>query len=205
MASSLPSRCLTRPRVRPSTTASTCRRVLDKQNMPSSGDVNEVEKAKKTEEDKKKIGAVTMTIRALEGSIDYFRNSMGSVQECPCDCGTDKCNMHGVVGSGCSTRVFKAQQLIQEFCNGKELCRSINPDEAVAYGAAVDAAIMVCHLVHGCCHCVWCRQKSRQRKWWSRVIIHLCLMCYVVFVLSWKCTILTCCLSHLQMRCRHFV
>ena len=34
----------------------------------------------------------------------------------------------------------------------------INPDEAVAYGAAVDAATMVSHLVHGYCHCVWCRQ-----------------------------------------------
>ena len=45
----------------------------------------EVEKAKKTEEDKKKIGAVTMTIRVLEGSMDYFRYSMGSVLECLCD------------------------------------------------------------------------------------------------------------------------
>jgi heat shock protein 1/8 len=43
---------------------------------------------------------------------------------------------------GGSTRIPKVQQLIQEFFNGKEPCRSINPDEAVAYGAAVQAAIL---------------------------------------------------------------
>jgi len=43
---------------------------------------------------------------------------------------------------GGSTRIPKVQQLLQDFFNGKELCKSINPDEAVAYGAAVQAAIM---------------------------------------------------------------
>ena len=38
---------------------------------------------------------------------------------------------------GGSTRIPKVQQLLQDFFNGKELCKSINPDEAVAYGAAV--------------------------------------------------------------------
>merc|ERR1712146_682748 len=47
----------------------------------------------------------------------------------------------GVLVGG-STRIPKVQQLIQEFFNGKEPCRSINPDEAVAYGAAVQAAIL---------------------------------------------------------------
>jgi len=50
--------------------------------------------------------------------------------------------VHEVVLVGGSTRIPKVQQLIQEFFNGKEPCRSINPDEAVAYGAAVQAAIL---------------------------------------------------------------
>ena len=43
---------------------------------------------------------------------------------------------------GGSTRIPKVQQMLQDFFNGKELCKSINPDEAVAYGAAVQAAIL---------------------------------------------------------------
>lgn len=43
---------------------------------------------------------------------------------------------------GGSTRIPKVQQLLQDFFNGRELCKSINPDEAVAYGAAVQAAIL---------------------------------------------------------------
>jgi len=48
----------------------------------------------------------------------------------------------GVVMVGGSTRIPKVQQMIQAYFNGKELCKSINPDEAVAYGAAVQAAIV---------------------------------------------------------------
>ena len=50
--------------------------------------------------------------------------------------------MHEVVLVGGSTRIPKVQQMLQDFFNGKELCKSINPDEAVAYGAAVQAAIL---------------------------------------------------------------
>merc|ERR1712048_978708 len=53
-----------------------------------------------------------------------------------------KSQIHDVVLVGGSTRIPKVQQLIQDFFNGKELCKSINPDEAVAYGAAVQAAIV---------------------------------------------------------------
>jgi L1 cell adhesion molecule like protein len=74
--------------------------------------------------------------------MDYFRNSMGPVEKCLRDSGIDKRNVHEVVLVGGSTRIPKVQQLIQEFFNGKEPCRSINPDEAVAYGAAVQAAIL---------------------------------------------------------------
>ena len=50
--------------------------------------------------------------------------------------------VHDVVLVGGSTRIPKVQQMLQDFFNGKELCKSINPDEAVAYGAAVQAAIL---------------------------------------------------------------
>jgi len=80
--------------------------------------------------------------RFEELNMDYFRNSMGPVEKCLRDSGIDKKNVHEVVMVGGSTRIPKVQQLIQEFFNGKEPCRSINPDEAVAYGAAVQAAIL---------------------------------------------------------------
>jgi len=54
----------------------------------------------------------------------------------------DKSSIHEVVLVGGSTRIPKVQNLLSEFFNGKELCKSINPDEAVAYGAAVQAAIL---------------------------------------------------------------
>merc|ERR1712174_152760 len=80
--------------------------------------------------------------RFEELNMDYFRNSMGPVEKCLRDSGIDKRNVHEVVLVGGSTRIPKVQQLIQEFFNGKEPCKSINPDEAVAYGAAVQAAIL---------------------------------------------------------------
>jgi L1 cell adhesion molecule like protein len=80
--------------------------------------------------------------RFEELNMDYFRNSMGPVEKCLRDSGIDKRNVHEVVLVGGSTRIPKVQTLIQEFFNGKEPCRSINPDEAVAYGAAVQAAIL---------------------------------------------------------------
>ena len=80
--------------------------------------------------------------RFEELNMDYFRNSMGPVEKCLRDSGIDKKAVHEIVLVGGSTRIPKVQQLIQEFFNGKEPCRSINPDEAVAYGAAVQAAIL---------------------------------------------------------------
>ena len=47
--------------------------------------------------------------------------------------------MNDIVLVGGSTRIPKVQAMLQDFFNGKELCKSINPDEAVAYGAAVQA------------------------------------------------------------------
>jgi L1 cell adhesion molecule like protein len=54
----------------------------------------------------------------------------------------DKSKIDEIVLVGGSTRIPRIQQLIKEKFNGKELCKSINPDEAVAYGAAVQAAIL---------------------------------------------------------------
>merc|ERR1712178_323802 len=80
--------------------------------------------------------------RFEELNMDYFRNSMGPVEKAMRDSGIDKRNVHDVVMVGGSTRIPKLQNMIQEFFNGKEPCKSINPDEAVAYGAAVQAAIL---------------------------------------------------------------
>jgi heat shock protein 1/8 len=58
------------------------------------------------------------------------------------DSGIAKGEIHEIVLVGGSTRIPKVQQLLKDYFNGKEPCKSINPDEAVAYGAAVQAAIL---------------------------------------------------------------
>jgi len=73
---------------------------------------------------------------------DYFRGTLAPVEKVLTDSKLAKGQVHEVVLVGGSTRIPKVQQLIKEFFNGKEPCRSINPDEAVAYGAAVQAAIL---------------------------------------------------------------
>lgn len=80
--------------------------------------------------------------RFEELNMDLFRKCMDPVEKCMRDAKMDKAQIHDVVLVGGSTRIPKIQQLLQDFFNGKELCRSINPDEAVAYGAAVQAAIL---------------------------------------------------------------
>merc|ERR1712159_112491 len=65
--------------------------------------------------------------RFEEMNMDYFRNSMGPVEKCLKDSGIDKRNVHEVVMVGGSTRIPKVQSMIQEFFNGKEPNRSINP------------------------------------------------------------------------------
>merc|ERR1711953_51232 len=81
--------------------------------------------------------------RFEELNMDYFRNSMGPVEKCLRDSGIDKKNVHEVVLVGGSTRIPKVQSMIQEFFNGKEPYKSINPDEAVAYGAAVQDLLLL--------------------------------------------------------------
>jgi L1 cell adhesion molecule like protein len=73
---------------------------------------------------------------------DLFRATMEPVEKALRDAKLDKSRIDEVVLVGGSTRIPKIQKLLQDFMNGKELNKSINPDEAVAYGAAVQAAIL---------------------------------------------------------------
>ncbi|XP_050250454.1 heat shock cognate 70 kDa protein-like isoform X4 [Quercus robur] len=77
-----------------------------------------------------------------ELNMDLFRKCVDIVEKCLSDAEMDKSCVDVVVLSGGSSRIPKVQQLLQDFFDGKELCKSINPDEAVAYGAAVQAAIL---------------------------------------------------------------
>ena len=73
---------------------------------------------------------------------DLFRKTMKPVEQVLSDSKLSKSQIDEVVLVGGSTRIPKIQSMLSEFFNGKELCRSINPDECVAYGAAVQAAIL---------------------------------------------------------------
>merc|ERR1712111_2186 len=74
---------------------------------------------------------------------DLFKGTLEPVEKAMRDAKMDKSSINDIVLVGGSTRIPKIQKLLQDFFNGKELNRSINPDEAVAYGAAVQAAILV--------------------------------------------------------------
>ncbi|GAB9471238.1 Hsp70-like protein [Globisporangium polare] len=73
---------------------------------------------------------------------DYFRKTMDPVEKVLRDSKLSKSQVHEVVLVGGSTRIPKVQQLLSDFFNGKEPCKAINPDEAVAFGATVQAAIL---------------------------------------------------------------
>jgi len=73
---------------------------------------------------------------------DLFRKTMDPVEKVLRDAKMSKSQINEIVLVGGSTRIPKVQQLLKEFFNGKELNKSINPDEAVAYGATVQAAIL---------------------------------------------------------------
>ncbi|KAK8404746.1 hypothetical protein O3P69_007769 [Scylla paramamosain] len=73
---------------------------------------------------------------------DLFRGTLEPVEKSLRDAKLDKAQIHEIVLVGGSTRIPKIQKLLQDFFNGKDLNKSINPDEAVAYGAAVQAAIL---------------------------------------------------------------
>merc|ERR1712048_742462 len=74
--------------------------------------------------------------------MDYFKKCMDPVEKVLRDSKISKGNVDEVVLVGGSTRIPKIQSLLSDFFNGKEPCKTINPDEAVAYGATVQAAIL---------------------------------------------------------------
>jgi len=80
--------------------------------------------------------------RFEELCADLFRGTLDPVEKALRDAKMDKSSIDDIVLVGGSTRIPKVQKLLSDFFNGKELNKSINPDEAVAYGAAVQAAIL---------------------------------------------------------------
>merc|ERR1712072_1110694 len=80
--------------------------------------------------------------RFEELNADLFKKTLGPVKNVMDDSGLKKTQVDEVVLVGGSTRIPKVQALMKDFFNGKEPNRGINPDEAVAYGAAVHAGIL---------------------------------------------------------------
>jgi len=74
--------------------------------------------------------------------MNLFKGTLEPVEKVLKDSKIPKADVDDIVLVGGSTRIPKVQQLLVDFFNGKELCKNINPDEAVAYGAAVQAAIL---------------------------------------------------------------
>jgi heat shock 70kDa protein 1/2/6/8 len=88
--------------------------------------------------------SITITRAKFEElCLSMFKDCMPPVEKVLKDSGIAKSKVHDVVLVGGSTRIPKVVELLKDFFNGKEPNRSINPDEAVAYGAAVQAAILV--------------------------------------------------------------
>ncbi|KAK5645797.1 hypothetical protein RI129_004261 [Pyrocoelia pectoralis] len=81
--------------------------------------------------------------RFEELCMDLFRSTLQPVERALTDAKLDKGTIHDVVLVGGSTRIPKIQKMLQDFFCGKALNLSINPDEAVAYGAAVQGAILI--------------------------------------------------------------
>jgi len=77
-----------------------------------------------------------------ELNMDLFQKTLGPLQKVLKDAAKKKTDIHEVVLVGGSTRIPKVQEILKDFFNGKEPNRGINPDEAVAYGAAVQGGIL---------------------------------------------------------------
>lgn len=86
---------------------------------------------------------ISMTrARFEELNMELFRSTLGPVEKVLKDAKMDKGSIDEVVLVGGSTRIPKIQELLKKFFNGKELCKDLNPDECVAAGAAIQAAIL---------------------------------------------------------------
>ncbi|TVU47549.1 hypothetical protein EJB05_07155, partial [Eragrostis curvula] len=80
--------------------------------------------------------------RFQELNKGLFSKCIDALEKCLQDAKMDRSLIEDVVLVGGSTRIPKVQSMLREFFNGKELCRTINPDEAVAYGAAIHASVL---------------------------------------------------------------
>uniref|UniRef100_A0AAU0MTT2 Heat shock protein 70B2 variant X2 n=1 Tax=Urechis unicinctus TaxID=6432 RepID=A0AAU0MTT2_UREUN len=80
--------------------------------------------------------------RFEELCADLFRSTLDPVEKALRDAKMSKSDIHDIVLVGGSTRIPKVQKMLQQFMGGRELNKSIHPDEAVAYGAAVQAAVL---------------------------------------------------------------
>lgn len=80
--------------------------------------------------------------RFEELNMDLFKKTMGPVKKALEDAGLKKTDINEIVLVGGSTRIPKIQQMLKEMFDGKEPCKGVNPDEAVAYGAAVQGGIL---------------------------------------------------------------
>lgn len=80
--------------------------------------------------------------RFEELNNDLFRKTMGPVKKAMEDAGLEKRKIDEIVLVGGSTRIPKIQELLRDFFDGKEPSKGVNPDEAVAYGAAVQGGIL---------------------------------------------------------------
>lgn len=86
--------------------------------------------------------------RFEELCADLFQGTIEPVEKALRDAKLDKSQINEIIMVGGSTRIPKIQKLIQDFFNGKTLNKSINPDEAVAYGAALQAAVLTGNTVN---------------------------------------------------------
>ncbi len=87
--------------------------------------------------------SLTLTRAKFESLCsDIFTKTLEPVDRVLADAKVSKAQVDDIVLVGGSTRIPKIQELLSNYFNGKELCRNINPDEAIAYGAAVQAAIL---------------------------------------------------------------
>ncbi|KAL0233347.1 hypothetical protein GEMRC1_012092 [Eukaryota sp. GEM-RC1] len=77
-----------------------------------------------------------------ELNMDLFRKTLKPVERVLKDAGVSKAEVHDIVLVGGSTRIPKVRALLKDFFNGREPSQGVNPDEAVAYGAAVQGAIL---------------------------------------------------------------
>jgi heat shock protein 1/8 len=86
---------------------------------------------------------ITLTRAKYESfCADIFNKTLEPVERVLRDAKVSKAEVDEIVLVGGSTRIPKVQELLTNFFNGKELCRNINPDEAIAYGASIQAAIL---------------------------------------------------------------